>query len=79
MQFFNLQTRINNSTIISVVNVFKSLNVFMKLSFYADHGYRHVGFRMVKDTSMNSLEMDSSNQKYENPLLNYWNLKPIDK
>lgn len=62
---------------------FSSLLSYTFLSFYADHGYRNIGFRIVKDDSNESLNIFSklemngkSVNVYTNPLLQYWKLTP---
>jgi hypothetical protein len=58
---------------------FNYLEDYLRLSFYADHGYRHIGFRIVKDTNPESFYIESETGKFENPLLKYWNLIPNKK
>lgn len=63
----------------SFLHSFNEFYEYTLLSFYADHGYRHIGFRMVKDTNPVSFLLDEKNGGYENPLLKYWKLKPTSK
>jgi hypothetical protein len=60
----------------SFLHSFNELEDYLKLSFYGNVGYRHIGFRIVKDSNPDSFLIDKTDYKYENPLLNYWNLKP---
>lgn len=49
----------------SFLHNFLTFENYMKLSYYANQGYREVGFRIVK----------VSEAEESNPLLQYWNLK----
>lgn len=60
----------------SFLHFFNSFSDYIKLSYYADHGYREVGFRYIIETDPNAFLLDETNEKYENPLLNYWNIQP---
>jgi len=60
----------------SFLHSFNALEDYLKLSFYADHGYRHIGFRILKDSDPNSFNLDETKTDYENPLLKYWKIKP---
>lgn len=71
----------------SFLHAFNSLEDYLRLSFYGDQGYRHIGFRLVKDESKEMLETQISygphdnilHQYYVNPLLEYWKLNPENK
>jgi hypothetical protein len=52
------------------------LDDYLRLSYYADHGYRHIGFRIVKDTSPETFSIQNENGEFENPILKYWKLNP---
>jgi formylglycine-generating enzyme required for sulfatase activity len=58
---------------------FHSLEDYLKFSYYGNEGYRHIGFRLVKDTDAKSFMLESNEMRYENPLLKYWKLKPKSK
>lgn len=52
------------------------LDDYLRLSYYADHGYQHIGFRIVKDTSPETFSIKNENGEFENPILKYWKLNP---
>lgn len=65
----------------SFLYAFNSLQNFLIPSYYADHGYRQISFRIVKDESPEMLNRkmtygphDEEIYAYDNPLLEYWNL-----
>ncbi len=60
---------------------YSNLKDYME-SYYADEGYRHIGFRMVIDDKPGSFRKRKTNNRngrsvaYENPLLHYWKIEP---
>lgn len=60
----------------SFLHFFNSFSDYIKLSYYADHGYREVGFRYIVEKDSNAFLLDETKEKYENPLLKFWNVYP---
>lgn len=63
----------------SFLHSFNYLEDYIRMSFYGDHGYRHIGFRLVKETNPDAFTIQAETNEFENPLLRYWKLKTRTK